>query len=414
MAVNAPTARDIRNRMWVNILGQLTAITDLTPIATLRQIFESMIVEFSSLWAGLTQADRDWYLQTAAANNSLAAIRRRLADYPIPNLPTAQAAYGNVTVTVSAATDVQPGAIVRTNPTDGSAPQRYQVQRNLSPDANQGDAGDGTWHVTASRDIPVICLQAGTVGNTSADTIVVADNPITNLTTLTNASAFTNGTDEPNASDLWAFFKSWLLALRQNSGAGVLFAVANFTDLATGRRVHSAAIQEWDGTVLLNAAGRPVTSIITVDEGLGAANTGEPTADPSLIAAVQALLDGSDSQDNPGARDGGLPTAVVAARALVVDVAVQLDLALGTSPDVAIQQALAAINAYFGSVPVSGTTVTGEQQGQILFDYLFRAVADVPGVLRPRFAFPTSDIAVPLGYKAVLGQLTSITTTVVA
>jgi len=405
-SMDVPSARDIEQRIYIRIGGDLVPITDLTPASPTRQLIRAMIVdEYASLWRGLTEAQRDWLLLTGRGH----ALRRRLADFPIGNLPTAQPAYGQVEITVSAAVDVTAGTIVRTDAQDGSAPKRYQVKLNFQPDAGWGDLtdGSGSWHVATARNVDVVAIEAGTGSNTSAATITVAENPIPNLTTLTNPAPIANGIDAPSDAALLDYFRAWLLSLKGSTRGAALFTVGNFVDASTGRRVHSAALQEWNGiTELVGAGGRLLNAVLYIDEGLGATSTGDPTADGSLVSAVQRLLDGSDTQADPGVRDAGLPAEVRAAQALVLDFIVALDIAAGYSPNSVIQQVKDAIDLFVAAIPVAGSTITGELQGQLELARLFRAIVDVPGVLRATVSLPLADVNVPTGYKAVVGALT--------
>ncbi len=402
--IDVASASEIEGRIYLRIGGRLVPLTDLTPISPTRQLIRSMLVEeYAALWRGIAEAQNDWFLQTASADS----LQRRLQDFPIASLPTVQAAYGQIAVAVTADTDIVAGTTVATNPQDGSAPKSYKVQPNLQPDAAWADPtdGSGTWHITANstRSINVVAVDVGTVGNTAANTITtgVANGAVT------NPAPISNGIDAPSTSVLLDYFRSWLLSLKGSTRGAVLYAVTNFTDSTTGRRVHSAALQEWNGiTELTGAGGKLLNAVLYIDEGLGAAQTGNPTADASLVSAVQRLLDGSDTQADPGVRDAGVPIEVRAAQALVIDVIASLDIATGYSPNAVIQQVTDAINAFFASVPVAGTTITGDLQGQIESALLFHAIVAVPGVLRVAIANPLADVSVPIGYKAVVGTLT--------
>lgn len=410
MSVAIPTRSALEARILMRLGGQLVPLTDLTPIAVLRQIVRAMIVEeIAALWAGLTQAQRAYYLQTAAADGNVSAITRRIADFGVAP-PPATVASGAVTVAATAAVTLMPGASTQflTQPADGSTPKSYQVVPNTNPDATQGDPLDGSqsWNITAgaSRSIPIVATTAGAAGNTPANTITTLVGAAT-IASVTNPSPLANGSDALDATGLWQYFKDWLGALSGASRGALLGDVENFTDPLTGRNVHSVALQEWDGTTLLrDASGNPAALLVFIDEGTGN-SYGLPTADSSLVRSVQALVDGLDSQTNPGVRAAGVPTGVIAASAFPIAVQVTLIVDPAYAPATVQMNAQNAILAHFVGIPVSGTTVLGTQQGQFSLARLNRDVLNIAGVLEALFITPASDIAIHTGWKAVAGAV---------
>jgi len=406
MPLTIPSARDIENRIHFRLAGGIVPLTDLTLIAVLRQLVRAAFVEeFASLWAGIARALDQWYVATATG----ADLRRRLLDFDTP-IPDPQNAYGRVVITASAPIDVPPGFIVRTNPQDGvTEAKRYTVRRNDSPDLTVGDLGDGSWHVDPSRAIDIVAVDPGAAGNAPSGTINAAEAPLPNLTAVSNPAPLSNGFDSPPDDALRQLFRDYLKSLAGSTRGAVLFQVLNFVDATTGRRASSAALEEWGGQDLLDnpsaAAPRRVALKIYVDEGNGAVATGSATATAPLVAALQRLVDGTDLDTDPGVRPAGTPTAVVAARALAIDVAVIVDIDASTTSALAIQEVRDAVAIYFAGLPVAGRTIAGDFQGQFSLPRLFRAVEDVPGVLRATFLRPTSDRNVPIGYKAIVGDL---------
>lgn len=406
MAIDVPTATDIEARIQLRLGGRNVPITDLTPISPTRQLIRSMLVEeLQALWRGLAEANDRWYM--SSPNATIADIARRVADFGGPANPGPTQAYGTVLqITVGAQYNLSVGTLFATTPTDGSAPLQYAVMSNPSPDSALGE-GDGSWRLTANvtRTVAIQAVVAGSGGNTSANTITTAVNPVPSLTSLTNL-AIGNGRDALDAPAYWGLFKSWLLSLKGTTPGAVLYNIVGYTDTTTGRRVHSISLQRWNGTTLLVAPdGTPVNLLVYIDEGTGAQNDGVALADSTLVEAVRLKLSGDDTQDSPGLIDAGLPFAVVAASAKLVPVTVTVDVDATFNPVSVVEQVRTAINVFFASLAIGGVSTGGVLQGQVVRARLFKAVADVPGVLSATFSAPTGDVAVPLGYKAVAGEL---------
>ena len=411
MPVNAPTLRDIERRLVLRLGGELVPVTDLTPISVARQLIRAWVEEYGALWRGLVESQNQWFLQTASGDD----LDRRLADFGIETRPGSARAYGLASITTSADINLTPGTVLRTVPTDGTNPKRYQVKPNQFPNVALGDVGDSTWHVTSgnSRLVDIEALDDGEAGNTSAKTIIEAENPIASATALTNPSAIANGRDPFGDAETREWFVEWLRSLAGGTRGAIAFALRNFVDPVTNRRAHSFALQEWDGAALLRSAGgKNVALLVYVDEGIGAPVNGAATADSAFVAAVQRLLDGTDTEADPGHRAAGVPVAAQAATARLINMDLNVDVDAAFNVETVTRGVQSAIHAHVTNLPVGGRLITGELQGQVVFSRLFKAVLDVNGVLRAEFNEPKQDQPIPIGFKAVVGTLV-VTTSVV-
>lgn len=400
--ITPPTQRDLEGRAFFRIAGRQVPLTDFTTIAVVRAIMGCIVhPEILSLWAGLIRSLESWYIQTATGD----ALKRRIADFGLTTFPGPTAAYGQLQVTVESAINLAADTIVRTDPTDGTQPRRYSVQPNPDPDAGQNE-GDGSWRINESRTVDVLALDGGTAGNTGANTITEPETSIPNLVSITNPSPIVNGNDELTDDAIRQYFWDWLAALSGGTRAAVLFGVLNHTD-SRGRRVASAALEEWDGTRFLYDTRvdppRAVALKVYVDEAVGTAEPGTATASADLVDEVQRLLDGSDTEGDPGLRGAGVPTVAIAATALAVPIDVQVDVTADTP--LMEQIILGEILHHFAVLPVSGITARGEQQGQFVLAKLNRDLLNLPNVLQAIFRTPVADVAVPTGYKVVAGTV---------
>lgn len=380
------TRRDIVNRVTLRLLGRNVALTDLTTISNLRILLESILEEFALLHAGIPRWVRRWYVQTAPATY----LDRRLADYGLTR-PGPQAAYGQVSVTVDGTTLVSAGTMLRT---DSDTPQRFRVAPNPAP---RNDELGNSWLVEGSRLIDVVAVDTGLAGNAASHTVTVAENPIENLLEADNPTPILNGRDAYTDEEFRQYFRDWLLSLTRGTAGSILFGLQQYTD-PTGRRVHSAALEEWGGATLLTG-DVPVALKVYIEEGASQGQPGAALASSSLVAAVQKLIDGSDGAG--GLRAAGVPTLVQSALALSVPVNLKVDVDRAYNVQTVTAQVRERILAHFGAQPVSGRTVRGDTQGQFSFARLVNVVEDTQGVLRSQFTAPVADIAVPTGQKLV-------------
>lgn len=388
MPVYAPTATEIEQRIVLRLLGGQIPLTDLTDISTLRQLVRGMIVdEYASLWRGLVESQRDWFIGTAAG----AALDRRLADYGLTR-PGAVDAYGSVQVTVSQASSLAAGAVFRTDPDDGSAPKRYRVREATPLD----------W---GTNIVEVIAEASGAAGNTAGGTVTRADVSILGLVSITNPAPIANGRDGATDDEFRLYWRNWLRSLTRGTRGALLAAVTGYTDPTTGRRVHSAALEEWGGVGMLESNGRAVALKLYLDEGSGAPSQGGATAGAQLVSAVQRLVDGDDASETAGLRAAGVPTVVEPARALFVDVTMQLDVDGSSSVSATERAVRDQVYIHFSNIPVSGVRATGEFQGQFSLARLFAALVRVPGVVRVVLLQPSTDLPVQPGYKLVPGAV---------
>lgn len=383
-----PTASEIERRMWFRMLGQNIPYTDLSVIAALRIFMrEAMVEEFVALWNGLSRSTRAWFFQTATGDE----LDRRLRDFGLTR-PSDGTGTGELTVGAdSSGATVPSGTIAKTSPSDPDiAVQRYVVRANP-------DTVDGSWAISASATTKILieAQQAGEGGNTPANTIVGFENNVAHVTSVTNELAIVDGT---NVTDDYVrqYFKDWLGSLSGGTRGAILWKVVNYIDPVTGAKpIHSVALEEWDGNTLLSGN---VALRVWIEDGSGSASA-------TLLAAIQAMLDGQDTEAAPGIRSAGVPSVVAAARPVNVPVDVDIDVDRSVGAEVVRAATQTAIERFLAAIPVSGKKITGDVQGQVIFAQLFRAVMNVPGVLRATFRRPTTNMVLQTGQKAMPGEV---------
>lgn len=385
-----PTKTSWLSRIYLRLAGQSIPLTDMTTISSTR-IFveEALIEEFLDLYAGVARELRDWYFTTAVGD----ALTRRLADFgPNIPLPVALPAVSVGRFHATADTAVPAGLAVRVTAVTGQPLLRYLTQRNPS-------TSDGSWPVAADAtvDVPIVAEAAGTAYNVAAGTVIEFDTTASGLDTVMNPYPIINGRDDGTDAEKLLAFQTFLQSNGGNRTA-LQLAMLDYTDPLTGAKpVHSLAFQEWNGTTLLSIGGRAVASILYVEDGTGAASG-------ALLSALQLLVDGNDTRENPGIRGGGLPMAIASATPFIIPVTVAVDISPDVNPATAQAGVVNVVQQFIGRMPVSGAGLFGSQ-GTLVFAQLFKAVVDAPGVLRATFTFPNADLHLPVGYKAMPGAV---------
>ncbi len=404
MPLNIPTAAEQRNRVILRMLARDVALTDLTQGSVLRILLEEMgIEEFQRLYAGLDRDQRQWFINSAEAEH----LDRRVADFGLIRHP-ARAATGFLKISNTAAQviSIQPGTIYRTQPDSTDAVKRYQVLPN--PD----DPVDGVWTSSVidgnETVIPKVeALTPGPEGNTPAATIVTLENLVDPFQeTITNELPLVDGRGVESDSELRERFRKFLDGLTRGTRASIRFHLVNYVDATGARPVKSVALVEWGGQSLLSSTtGLPVALKIYIEDGTGSASAG-------LVAEIQTLVDGDDTEASPGLHSAGIPTEVLAASPLPVTVVLRAVARADASPSEVKRLVEESVRAHIGRLPVAGQLITGELQGQLIHAQLFREVMNVPGVLEVQFAAPTANVPVPIGRKAMPTVITVTVETV--
>lgn len=389
MPLEVPTEQQIERRIWLRALGKNIPITDLTRASVARMLFADMIIpELIELWTGLARATERWFIQTATGED----LDRRLRDFGFER-EQARPAVGQVRITVDQDVVIPAGTVLQTQPSAGE-PKRYTV------DANP-DSDDGSWTVTAAAGgavLPVTAASTGVAGNTAAGTVTALQNPIAGVVSVTNDLPIGGGKDRATDAEAREAFRLWLLSLTRGTRAALMRGVLDYVDPSTGAKpVHSVAVVEWGGQTLLDSGGQPVACQLYIEDGSGSASA-------ALVAAIQSLVDGDDSEGS-GLRAAGVPVQVLSAQPLPVSVDVAVDVSSGVDAEAVREEVAAAVEQYVNGLPVAGVSITGELRGQVSYAQLFRRVMDVAGVLAARFGRPTQDVAVPVGMKAVPGEI---------
>jgi hypothetical protein len=198
---------------------------------------------------------------------------------------------------------------------------------------------------------------AGAVGNISSGSITGA--PLTPLgypLVVTNSAPFGGGVDAGNLSQAVAAFTAKAMSLGLASPVAVANAPIGVTASGTGEMVVKAGCYEPWLAAGSGAGSGQASFTVYIDNGTGGASA-------SLIAAVQAQLNGSTAQNQSGYRPIGVPYAVSGVTPVFANVGVTGILLPGLLATGSVTQTIGSgITSYFNNLGVStgsGVTATG-------------------------------------------------------
>jgi uncharacterized phage protein gp47/JayE len=165
----------------------------------------------------------------------------------------ATASETTLTITGVANTLIPEGFLFSTAATAISNNVEFAALEDVVLDAN----GDGQ--------IPVRCTETGTVGNVSANSILLMASPMAGIISITNAAAATGGTDEESDEE----FSARIMDRERDGDSSFVGCDADYKRWAQEVDGVGAAIvvPEWDGpgtvkVIVMDANGEPATATI--------------------------------------------------------------------------------------------------------------------------------------------------------
>lgn len=237
---------------------------------------------------------------------------------------TATAAETALTVTGTAGTVIPAGYVFST----AATPIRPNIEFAVVTETTIGDSG--------SAQVPVRCTAAGTEGNVAAGTIVLMASPMTGISSVTNASAATGGTDTESDEDYSA-----RIVERERSG-DASFVGSN----ADYRRWAMEVDGVGSATVVPLWNGPGTVKLIVMDSNL----------QPATNTLIQAVYDHIMSDDEPSERLApiGAALTVVTASLLAISVTAKITLESGYTIETVEAAFTANIQAIFEEAASEG------------------------------------------------------------
>lgn len=265
MAVKLPKAAEITRTGLETFLANQSEITDVLPGTPEHDLVEKVFAEEAEgIYRKLVEVQDDFYINTATAD----ALDAKALDY---NLTRKEALPAQ-------------GEALFTGSTGSTIPKATKIRR---PATLASPAATYTTDVAATIPpaettilVPITAEEAGTVGNTGANTITefVAGTPA-GVTAITNPEALDSGREQESDSELRESVQEFFNSLRR----GTVPSIEAATRRVNG--VFRAAFQENDPS-----AGRGTLLL----------DTGSNTVTENIRAEVQRIILGDGSEENQG------------------------------------------------------------------------------------------------------------------
>ena len=325
------------------VQGRAGALINFAIGSTLRAVAEG----FAGVVLWLQTMILQLLLTTRLATSTGADADSFVADFGMTRLG-AQAASGQVTYSRLSASTSTPfipvGATINT--ADGT--QTFAVTADPTNAAYSATLGGYTLaSMVTSITVPVAASVAGSGGNIAAYSLTTSTTPVTGVDLVTNAAAFTNGSDAESDSALRARFQAFILGLARGDHYGLAYAIKS---LAVNVEYSLVELYDYSGNYA------PGSYYVVCDDG-----SGSPSA--AFVASVAAAAQ--------SVRPLGTVANVFATVAITANVSMTLTTAAGYTHANVVAQVAAAISSGIGAL----TQGAGLQYGDLYF-WAF----SVPGV----------------------------------
>lgn len=320
------------------IQGAARVLVDLTIGSILRAVIEANAAV--TLW--LQGLILQLLAITRAATSSGSDLDSWVADYGLTRLPAVNAT-GIVTFTRFTPTQqavVQVGTLVQT--ADGS--QQYAVVLDTAnPAYNASLGGYALAAGGASVSVPVQALAAGSAANASVGSVSTMIQAVPGVDTVTNAAAFTNGSDAETDAALRKRFIAYVASLSKATKSAVGYAI---TSLKTGLTYTLVENTTYAG------AAQPGYFYVVVDDG-----TGAPPS--SFLSTVSNAIDAV----RPLCSSFGVFAPVIQ----TADVSMTIQTAAGYDHNAVVGLVSAALTSYINGLGL-GNQLTYTRLAQVAYD----------------------------------------------
>jgi uncharacterized phage protein gp47/JayE len=242
--------------------GVTTKLTDFRVGSKIRSIYEAVGTEIEKLY------DKVYRAVKQATEDNMYSIM----DFD--KLPAVNAS-GKVTFGRSTAADtnylIAAGTIITTRATSVAAPLKFSTTED-------GLLASGT----ASVDIPVVCLEAGEVGNQDANTITEFTTKPAGVETVTNATGFSNGRNEETKEEQKIRFQKFVQSRMRGTLESCEYGAITVELKDTNGNVTEQVKQSTASEDLINRKGEVD---VYIWNGVGAASA-------ALISETEKVLTG--------------------------------------------------------------------------------------------------------------------------
>lgn len=326
MSLNTKDFNTVVSDQVATIQSQNAGLSNFNPGTVLRAVLEAVagvVMFLQSLIVAM-------YAYARASTSTGADLDSWMADFGLTRLPavaaTGQAVFSRYTATL--ATQVPVGTTIESS--DGTliftviadtSNVNYVANQNAYPLASG----------TSSVSVTVQATVAGSAGNATANAINTLTSAITGVDTVTNPSAFTNGTDAETDAAFRTRFQNYLASL----GEGTPTAISNAIDSLQSNVTNSITENEQFPGTADNGYFYAV-----VDDGSGAPPS-------SLITSASAAVN--------SARACGVRYGVFGPSVLTADVAMSVTTAAGYTHANVVAAVVTALTDYVNALGVGVT-----------------------------------------------------------
>jgi uncharacterized phage protein gp47/JayE len=299
MAFQIIKAETRTQRMIDWFAGICQSVTDFVVGSKIRTKFESVAVEMEA---------QDFAFYQAVKKAIPVSIYNAFNFTILPAVKASGVVTFGATTAPSSDVFIPKGTRVNMPASGTVAAKEYEVQTDTTLASGQ------TTVQTA-----VISTTAGQAGNTQAATITTISSTIAGIDTVTNAAAFTNGTDRETEDFRRARFQAYILTLSRGTNAAV----------ESGAK--TAQLLDGSGNITEQVTTASIVEPYIADPTLPAANitcyiyngTGSTSSD--LVTKTQSVIDGytkSDGTKVAGYKAAGVVCTVAAATEVPTNVTV--------------------------------------------------------------------------------------------
>lgn len=236
--------------------------------------------------------------------------------------------------------------------------------------------------------ILVECIEAGVIGNVTADSIKVPDKPMPGITSITNPEPFTGGTELESDDS----YRIRVMAAYEESLSGSDSDYVRWCKRVPGvGQVY--VIPEWEGF------GTGTTKVLIMD------SNGQP-ANETLINQVQTFIAPPETKNRGGIAPVNANVVIAAPDVMSINISANIEIKKGYDRGSVMEDVESNLKQYLGSIPI---TIDDEKEEYIYLEKIGHVILGTKGVeiySNLKINGSTTSVLVPLGEVPALGEVT--------
>lgn len=217
---------------------------------------------------------------------------------------------------------------------------------------------------TDSNAVEVIADKVGIAYNVALNTIIVMEDDINGVDSVTNANAATGGVDSETAYNFKKRFQAYIEGLGKTNIAGLIYGALSVEGITSVSAVE-----------LFPPVGNVNVKIYVDDSTSGGISN-------DLLAEVQNIINGDGTADNPGYRSAGVNVVAVKPGIVTKDITATVYVISGIDTDQVETDINTALTSYVNNLGVGA---------DIIYNELVVAIMSVYGVTNVNVVAPAND-----------------------